>query len=88
MDFLYSSGRKHFDPRYCRTHAGVARLFAHCVSSEFNADAWIYIADAWSELAWFKERIAQGKSRKSLLPRDLYGQDQSVHSPAERPHQL
>jgi hypothetical protein len=88
MDFLYSAGRKHVDPRYCRTHSGVARLFAGSVKSDFNAEAWIYVAQAWSELADLKELIAREKSRERLVPDDLHGHDQPVHSPADQPHQM
>ncbi len=77
MDYLYSSGRKRIDPRYCRTHASVARLFADSPSAKFNAAAWTYIAQAWNDLADFKERIA----------RDM-DFDRSVHSAAKESHQL
>ncbi len=55
MDYLYSTGRKRVDPRYCRTHACIAQLFAASPSSDFNAAAWAYVAQAWNELAYFKE---------------------------------
>ena len=77
MNYLYSSGRKHFDPRYCRTHANVAQLFAGSVSSEYNAAAWIYVARAWAELADFKEVLAREPPP-----------DESFHSAEEQPHQL
>ena len=84
MEYLYSAGRKHVDPRYCRTHARVARLFAESPSADFNAEAWSYIAEAWNELANFKERIAQAPRPK--LPAD--GLDETIHSAEEQPHQL
>ena len=59
MDYLYSTGRKRVDPRYCRTHACIAQLFAASPSSDFNAAAWAYVAQAWNELAYFKEMIAR-----------------------------
>jgi hypothetical protein len=71
MDYLYSAGRKHVDPRYCRTHAGVARLFAASISSEYNAAAWIFVAQAWSDLADFKEMMAREANHKPLLPPDF-----------------
>ena len=61
MDYLYSAGRKPVDPRYCRTHAYVAQLFADSPSSDYNAAAWSYVAEAWKELADLKEVIAQQK---------------------------
>jgi len=59
MDYLYSSGRKRCDPRYCRTHAGIAELFAASPSSDFNAVAWAFVAKAWKDLADFKELIGR-----------------------------
>jgi hypothetical protein len=88
MDFLYSAGRKPVDPRYCRTHSGVARLFAGSVKSDFNAQAWSYVAQAWSELADLKEQIAREKSPGAAGSRRLHGLDQPVHSPADQPHQM
>jgi hypothetical protein len=61
MDYLYSSGRKRCDPRYCRTHAKVAQLFAANPSSGFNAAAWSYVAKAWNDLADLKELIGREK---------------------------
>ena len=58
MDYLYSSGRKRCDPRYCRTHARIAQLFAASPSSDFNAAAWSYVAKAWNDLPDLKELIA------------------------------
>ena len=62
MDYLYSAGRKRADPRYCRTHADVAQLFAQTPSTDFNAAAWAYVAQAWNDLANFKELIGREKS--------------------------
>jgi hypothetical protein len=54
--YPYSSGRLRRDPRYCRTHAMVAELFARTSSRDFDAKTWEYVAQAWSELAALKER--------------------------------
>jgi|GEM_PF-5900597 len=75
MDYLYSTGRKHCDSRYCRTHAGVAQLFAESPSSEVNAAAWTYVAKAWNDLADFKELIARQKDPGQRLPDNLTGVD-------------
>lgn len=64
MDYLYSTGRERCDPRFCRTHANVAQLFAETLSSESSAAAWTYVAKAWNELADLKEMIAREKSRE------------------------
>jgi len=57
-DYLYSEGRPQRDPRFCRTHAYVAQLFASTATSGANAQAWRYIAHAWEELAAIKQRAA------------------------------
>ncbi len=77
MDYLYSAGRKHVDPRYCRTHAIVAQLFADNLSPGYNAAAWSYVAKAWNELADFKEVIARETDA-----------GQPVRDAGGRPHQL
>ena len=45
------------DPRYCRTHALIADMFAQQPSHPSNAGIWAYVAEAWAELAELKERV-------------------------------
>lgn len=47
------------DPRYCRTHAMVADLFAKSSAYSANAAAWAFNANAWTELAELKERTKE-----------------------------
>jgi hypothetical protein len=58
-DYLYSEGRRRSDPRYCRTHAHVANLFAQAAKSESLSGVWSYIAKAWTDLAEIKERLGK-----------------------------
>lgn len=46
------------DPRHCRTHGLVATLFANSPTHPTNATTWVYIANAWNELADLRERVA------------------------------
>ena len=56
------------DPRYCRTHAMVAELFARSSSRRPNAQAWSFNATAWEHLAQLKER-EQARPKMPLTPR-------------------
>ena len=55
-DYLYSQGRARRDPRFCRTHAFMAQLFANSTANWANARTWNYISLAWEELAAIKQR--------------------------------
>ena len=61
-NYLYSSGRSRCDPRFCRTHALLADLFAKSSFSPFNAEAWTFNARAWAGLAEIKEREETGSN--------------------------
>jgi hypothetical protein len=56
---------KPLDPRYCRTHAMVAQLFADCPRHSSNADAWSYVAKAWADLAALKENIERDHAART-----------------------
>jgi hypothetical protein len=56
-----SSGRR-VDPRYCRTHALVADLFANSSSSPVSAAAWSFNANAWAVLAALKEQMLEAQT--------------------------
>lgn len=53
------------DPRYCRTHAFAASLFAAHPWHHSNAATWVFVAQAWSDLADMKERSLNMPVRKT-----------------------
>lgn len=47
------------DPRYCRTHAFVAELYAATATETNAGDTWNYLAQSWTDLAGIKSRAVE-----------------------------
>jgi hypothetical protein len=58
----FSSDGRPCDPRFCRTHALVADLFAKSSGYRVNAAAWAFNAQAWAELADLKQRTKENNA--------------------------
>jgi hypothetical protein len=56
------------DPRYCRTHAFVAQLFAAHPRHASHADLWNDIARSWQHLAALKEQVERSRQRSWFHP--------------------
>lgn len=61
------------DPRYCRTHAFVAELYAANATGRDTSDTWKYLATSWSDLADIRSRTAELDRQMRKLRSDVYG---------------